>query len=127
MNKKDSFKMDKDYDVQNDVLYLHVIDDYEYKESLEIGGNIIVDFDKNYVPVALEILDASKFLNVSKFSLKNLIKWDMNIQVTEDSIKVKASFIVPVRQKEVEKPLLAEAMNDINLPIIQTHFNLAEA
>lgn len=51
----------------------------------------------------------------------------MNIQVTEDSIKVKASFIVPVRQKEVEKPLLAEAMNDINLPIIQTHFNLAEA
>ncbi|MEN4017535.1 MAG: DUF2283 domain-containing protein [Methanobacterium sp.] len=127
MNKKDSFKMDKDYDVQNDVLYLHVIDDYEYKESLEIEGNIIVDFDKNYVPVALEILDASKFLNVSKFSLKNLIKWDMNIQVTEDSIKVKASFIVPVRQKEVEKPLLAEAMNDINLPIIQTHFNLAEA
>lgn len=127
MNKKDSFKMDKDYDVQNDVLYLHVIDDYEYKESLEIEGNIIVDFDRNYVPVALEILDASKFLNVSKFSLKNLIKWDMNIQVTEDSIKVKASFIVPVRQKEVEKPLLAEAMNDINLPIIQTHFNLAEA
>lgn len=122
-----SFKMDKDYDVQNDVLYLHIIDDYEYQESVEVENNIIVDFNKDYVPVALEILDASKFLDVSKFSLKNLIKWDMNIQVTEDSLSIKAMFIVPIRQKHVEKPVLAETMNDINLPHMQTHFDLATA
>lgn len=122
-----TFKLNKDYDVQNDVLYLRIKEDYKYKESIEIEDSIIIDFDVDYSPVALEILNASKTLDVSKFSLKNLIKWDMIIKITEDSIILDASFMVPVRQKQIEKPIVAKTVNDINLPRIQTHFDLAAA
>ncbi|MCC7558364.1 MAG: DUF2283 domain-containing protein [Methanobacteriaceae archaeon] len=122
-----TFKMDKDYDVQNDVLYLRIKDDYKYKESIEIEDNIIVDLDVNYRPVALEIVEATSILDVSKFSLKKLIKWDMYIKIDEYSIRINASFIVPVRHKKVEKPITAKTMNDINLPNIQTHYDLATA
>jgi uncharacterized protein YuzE len=74
MNKnKKLFELNKDYDIRSDSLYLYITDKYEYGESIEIEGNVILDFDKNSVPVAIEILNASKFLGVSKFSIKNLI------------------------------------------------------
>ncbi len=51
----------------------------------------------------------------------------MIIKITEDSIIVDASFMVPLRQKQVEKPIVAKTVNDINLPLMQTHFDLAAA
>ncbi len=67
-----TFKLNKDYDVQNDALYLRIKEDYKYKESIEIEDNIIVDFDVNYSPVALEILDACKIENFAATKLKVL-------------------------------------------------------
>ncbi len=66
------FMMDQDYDYQSDSLLLHITEDYEYKKSVRLEEDIILDFDKNDVPVALELLNASKTLHVKKSSLINL-------------------------------------------------------
>jgi len=50
MDKIKPFIMDKDYDYQNDSLFLYVSHDHEYKESIELGENIILDFDKYELP-----------------------------------------------------------------------------
>jgi len=52
------------YDYHSDVLGIKIADDYDYEESTELEEGIILDFDVNGIPVDLEILDASKVLNV---------------------------------------------------------------
>jgi uncharacterized protein YuzE len=57
-----------------------VKDDYEYKESVELDERIILDFDKNDISVALEILDASKIFDVpDKQYLSNKESVNMSI------------------------------------------------
>lgn len=125
MKEENLFRMAKDYDFQNDSLFMYVINDYKYKESLELGDNIILDFDENDVPVAIEILDAANILNVDKFSLKNLQSLNMEISINEDSISIQAEFKVLKHQKELEAPISVEIPNDLNLPQTQTEFALA--
>jgi uncharacterized protein YuzE len=127
MNKNDVFVMDTDYDRQHDSLFMYVKDDYTYKESIELGNNIILDFDENYVPVAIEILDASKVLSVNKFSLSNPFNVEMEISVNEKRIKIEASFKVFLHQKEMDAPVNIESPNNIDLPNMQTHFAIATA
>jgi uncharacterized protein YuzE len=122
-----NFVMNKDYDAQFDVLYLRIEPEYKYKESIEIGDNIILDFDENYVPVALEILDASKFFNVDKFSLKQDIGLNMQIHIKKDFITIEAKFIFIVRNKKELMPFNVETNNDINLPVNETNFAMANA
>lgn len=122
MDNNKGSKMDKDYDWQNDSLLLYVSNDYKYKESIELGKNIILDFDENYVPVALEILNASKELNVEKFQLKSGFDLDMEIGITEEMIVINAAFKVFFHQKPINAPINAEIPNNMNLPNVQTHF-----
>jgi uncharacterized protein YuzE len=120
------FRMKQDYDKENDILFLKSQEHYEYKESLELGTNVILDFDKNYVPVALEILDASELLKVDKSSLKNLEHLEMTVEINEDLVLVKAFFLVSLNKKTVEKPFDAKTINDISLPHMQAHFELVK-
>ena len=61
------------YDRHFDVLGIRVVDDYTYNRSIELQEGIILDFDENNVPVALEILDASKLLKLpNKHYLTNI-------------------------------------------------------
>lgn len=121
------FDMKKDYDRQSDVLYLRVVPDYKYQESIEIDDNVILDFDEEYVPVALEILDASKFFGVDKYSLQQDINLDMKIRIKKDYIIIKAEFTFLVRNKKHPVPFTVETMNDINLPLKETNFAMASA
>jgi len=125
VNKK--FLMKKDYDAQSDVLYLRIVPEYKYQESIEIGDSIILDFDEDYVPVALEILDASKLFNVKKYSLRQDIGLDMQIRIKKDSIIIEAKFIFLVHNKEQPTPFNIETDNDINLPLKETNFAMASA
>lgn len=125
MKEEKPFKMEKDYDFQNDSLFMYITDEYEYKESIELGNNIILDFDKNDVPVAIEILDAAKVLNVEKFSLNNLKGLIMEISIEEDTITIKAEFKVVLHQMELDAPISLEVPNDLDLPQMQTEFALA--
>jgi uncharacterized protein YuzE len=120
------FIMKQDYDQEEDVLFLRSVKDYKYQESLEIGNSVILDFDKNYVPVALEILDASKFLEVDKSALKSLKGLEMTVVVNEDLVMVKASFAVSLNQETIEKPIDIKTVNDISIPHMQAHFELGK-
>jgi uncharacterized protein YuzE len=119
---KKIFKMKQNYDAENDSLFLYVIDDYKYRESVELDGNIILDFDENCVPVALEILNVSKLFGVSKYYLTKPISFRMSIAVSKKSIAIKSLFSINVRQRITEKPIKAETLNDINLPLQETSF-----
>lgn len=113
--------MKQDYDAENDSLFFYVIDDYKYRESIELD-NIIIDFDENCIPVALEILNASKLFGVKKYDLTKPISFKMSIAISKKSIAIKGRFSINVRQKITEKPIEAETLNDINLPLQQATF-----
>lgn len=111
---KNQFQLKKDYDFESDVLWLSIKDDYRYMESIGIG-NVILDFDENSIPVAVEILDASKVLDVSKNSLKKDFNVKMDISVDEDLIVIHTQFLLPDQnQIPVEKDF--KTVNDVHLP-----------
>lgn len=124
METKNSFIMEKDYDMQNDSLFMYITEDYNYKESVELGDIVILDFDENNIPVAIEILNVAKLLNVQKFSLKHLVNVKMAITIDDESIIIDAEFKVLVHQKEVPAPIKLELPNELNFPQMQSEFAL---
>ena len=60
------------YDYSSDVLGVKVKNDFIYHETVELEDGVLLDFDKNDVPVSLEIMDASKRFNIPKSSLNHL-------------------------------------------------------
>ena len=64
--KKIDFKMTASYDYKYDILDLIIDENYEYQRSLELEYGVILDFDTQNRPVSLEMLDASKKLNLNK-------------------------------------------------------------
>ncbi len=125
--KSKIFEVVKDYYMDSDILYLHKDVKYKYQESVEIGHNIILDFDKDYNPVAIEILDASEFFNVSKYSLTEEMKGIINVHVGKDIICIKGELAFLVHNKKQFKPFVQETTNNINLPLVETDFEMAEA
>lgn len=119
------FTMEHDYDVIGDSLFFYVEEDYEYKRSVRLTDDIILDFDIDDVPVALELLNASKILKVNKFSLKGPVGLDMNICIGEDSIKLDAKLRILIHNKKTLKPLIEETVNSTNLSSTQVHFATA--
>lgn len=118
--------MINEYDTQSDILYLRVVNPYKYRESIELADNIIIDFDVNNIPVALEILDASKFFHVKPYALRNF-GLDMNIQIKKDKISLNAKFMFFIHHKKEEVPVNVGTVNDIELPSIQTNYAVATA
>ena len=127
MDVKNSFEMNQDYDAQNDSLFLYIIDDYVYKRSLRLDKDLILDFDENNVPVALEILHASKRLNTSKLNLRQPIGLNMEIVIARDFIHIKADFTIVIKNESTPLDLDVEGENSINLPSQEAHFEKAAA
>jgi len=127
MDTKKSFKMNHDYDVQNDSLFMYITDDYIYDKSLRLDKDVILDFDENKVPVALEILHASKLFNINRFDLRNPMGLDMEIIIGDDCIRIKADFTILVRNKPTPLDLDIEGENSINIPSQEAHFDKAVA
>jgi len=125
MDNDNASIMTKDYDYLNDSLFLYVKHEHDYKASMELGNNIILDFDTEYVPVALEILDASKVLGIDKFALKRDFGLDMQIGINQDSITISATFKVFKHQKLINAPVNATIPNNMNLPDMQSSFAVA--
>jgi uncharacterized protein YuzE len=62
-----------DYDQKFDILYIYK-EEEKAKFSIEALNNFVIDIGFNGKVVGLEILNASKFLKVSKNELKNIKK-----------------------------------------------------
>jgi len=116
-----------EYDFVGDSLFINVIRDYKYKESIELTDDVILDIDEDNRPVALEILDASKIFGLKKAFIKQLAEIEAHIKITERFISIKASFLFLIHQKSTLKPLNEQTVNLISLPIHETHFATATA
>ena len=79
------------YEPELDIVNIKVLKEYDYQESVDLDVGVFLDFDKNYFPVNLEILSASKRLNVEKDSLINSAG-DVNIIIHSDLIKLDVYF-----------------------------------
>ena len=85
-----------------------------------MSEGVLLDFDNENVPVAIEILDASKIFNIPKNSLKNIICFNMNIVVNNDVIKVFIELRVIIHNKEQSESWNALVGNVDNIPIMDT-------
>ena len=124
-NINDSFEVDYRYDYTYDVLAIKVTRPFEYDKTVEMDEGVLLDFDVDNIPVSLEILDASKRLNVPKYSLKNLIDFKMNVSVDDKSICVCANFKVMLHNKEQFPILESFTSNYSNILSMETEFAAA--
>lgn len=120
MNAHNSFEVDYKYDGEVDALFIHVKKDFSYATSVELDDNVVLDFDTNSVPVVLEILHASKILNTTKFSLRNIQKIKMNVNVNDESISLKLDLNVLIHNRNQTQKVDTFTSNDIGIPSIQT-------
>ena len=81
------------YDYSSDVLGVKVKNDFIYHETVELEDGVLLDFDKNDVPVSLEIMDASKRFNIPKSSLNDLKFFNMTVHNNENK-QILESFTV---------------------------------
>lgn len=124
-NIKDSFEVDYRYDYTYDVLAIKVTRPFEYDKTVEMDEGVLLDFDVDNIPVSLEILDASKRLNVPKYSLKNLIDFKMSVSVDDKSICICANFKLMLHNKEQSPILESFTSNYSNIPSMETEFATA--
>ncbi len=119
MNYKTDFQLESLYDHSFDVLGIRINNDYEYKTSVELSNDVILDFDKNNVPVALEILNASRFLKISKSNLGHINMIKMKVHIDEKSICLKVSISVNIHKKEHIQSVDTFTSNDTGIPSIE--------
>ena len=86
-----------DYDREVDVLSLSR--NKKVKDSLELG-DVILDFDSKLFVSGVEILNASKNLNVPKSILSNIRKASMMITQRQSSITILIKFLGANTEKE---------------------------
>lgn len=123
--KNNGILIEHSYDPDADALFISKVDNYDYDESVELTNDVILDFDMNGEASALEILNASKVFNVSKYSLGNIGPISMKIGVNKKVICLKLGIGVLVHNKELLKSLNHSAINDINAPVMQTELATA--
>lgn len=111
-------QLDYRYDSLADALFIYVVDSSDYEEAIEIASNTYLSLDEDNYPVALEILDASKVLDVQKFNLKNIKRINLKMCINDEKIIVDCVLEVPVHNKNQIKSTNSVIVNDLDLPSI---------
>jgi uncharacterized protein YuzE len=100
----------KDYDFENDILYLYTSEG-KYKESIDLNGAIL-DIGQDGKIRGIEIMDISKRFNVDKYDLlKNLIKFEVVIEITKDIIKLNMRLGILKRNQGIIKESTVKGLN----------------
>lgn len=118
--KGTNFEVDYQYDMDVDGLFIYVSQDFQYDTSIELDNDVILDFDESGIPVALEILNASRVLKVPKYALNGIEEIKMSIKVNEKSISLKAGFGVILHNREQIQLVDTFTSNDIGIPALET-------
>ena len=108
-----------DYNFKEDILYFYIDKiiskgEHKYSDSIDIKG-FILDVDNHKHVIGLELLDASKKLNVDKMALKFIKEGKFKAEVNKDIIMINFSLISIIRNKIENFTLNAERTNNINL------------
>ena len=99
------------YDYKYDILFFKT-SEREYIKSIELD-NIILDIDKKRFIVGIQILEASKFLNLNKRVLLKVPRWEFKATVNEGRIEIRLMFQIVVRNKIIEKnPIIIEPTSE---------------
>ena len=116
MNQVKKFDLEYSYDFEVDSIHIKVTDDYEYGESLELEEGIILDFSKDCVPVALEILDISQLFSIDKRCFENIQDINISIEITNSSISLVLLMEVLIQNKKINQPFTTITKNNIGIP-----------
>ncbi|MDR3290897.1 MAG: DUF2283 domain-containing protein [Methanobrevibacter sp.] len=117
-NKIVKVKVDYTYDHLADALFVYIKDNNDYEEAIELNPITYLSFNSKGFPAAIEFLDASKVLRAKKYGLQNIKKIDININITEECIKIKSSFMIPLHNKEESKVNILSIGNDHVMPVV---------
>ena len=120
MENNINLELEHKYDPEVDAIFISVKKKYDYKTSIELNNDIILDFDKNENPVALEILNTSKVLGVSKSNLENIKNIRIDVNIDEKSIKLNACFDIFIDNHEKTTRVSPFTSNNIGIPNIET-------
>ena len=115
MNQNKHFNLEFSYGIDVDSIFINIVDEYVYKESIELEEGIILDFDTNGIPVALEILDISSLFGIDKISFENIQDIQMKIKINS-CINLELIMVLLVKDRKVKQELDKFIKNDINLP-----------
>ena len=100
-----------DYDFRNDILFFKV-KDREYSHSVELSS-LVIDFDEEDFIVGLQIINASRILNISKEILRGINSFNMQAKISDGVIQISVSFGMISRNKRVEyKPIIFERVDE---------------
>lgn len=106
------------YDYSSDVFGVKVKNDFIYHETVELEDGVLLDFDKNNVPVSLEIMDASKRFNIPKSSLNDLKFFNMTVVVDNKFITINIVIGVLIHNNENKQILESFTVNKYGIPNI---------
>ena len=122
MKKKDnnSFEVVYKYDFASDILGVKVKRNFIYQETVEMNEGLLLDFDQDNIPVSLEVHDASKRFNVPKYSLKEPVFFNMDVNVNEKFIGMNVNIIFLIHNKEDCHIIEEYTSNKYNIPKIET-------
>ncbi|WP_295606079.1 DUF2283 domain-containing protein [Methanobrevibacter sp.] len=126
MKSKDNiFEVEYFYNESIDTLGIKVKRDFQYMETIEMDEGILLDFDIDNVPTALELLNASEKLRVPKESFEKIHCFKMKVCVDKDSILMCAifGFMVPNKDDEYELNYFIE--NNFDLIPTETELVIA--
>ncbi len=115
-------KGEMDYDYSNDILFFK-IENREYNFSIEFQ-NMTIDIDKEKFVVGIQIFNASKFLEISKINLREILKWQFKSKIEEGIIEIRLNYQLKIRNKIVDKTPIIIQENKSKLPspqIVQTN------
>jgi uncharacterized protein YuzE len=107
------------YDDEVDVLIIYETEDYIYDSSIELDQDIIMDYDHDGIPVAIELLHTSKIFKVPKDSLKTIENLQGYAKVTEKLIFVEFTFEVSFNNEKQTCFFDSTKSNDISLPNLE--------
>lgn len=112
---KKEFKVNTDYDCSLDIYTITVDEEFEFGKSLEIDDGVILDFNKDNIPISIEILDISKRLAIEKQEVQSS-KVSMRIFCTQEILEVSIVFFYEIHNQRFEKTIDSKLANTFNIP-----------
>ena len=112
------FKVTTEYEESLDIYTITVDEVFEFGKSLEVEDGVILDFDKNNIPISIEILDISKRLDIEKKEVASSTI-DMKIVCTGELLEISIVFVYMVHDEKFEKTIDSKLINTFEVPQIE--------
>ena len=105
------------YDLAFDLVDFSCDEDFKFKRSVMVDEGIFLDFDENGMPVALEIIGASKIFHVHR---KQLLEPDfkVHVEVTRELIKTEIRLTHFIDRRKYEVNVQNEIPNEHLQPAV---------